>query len=500
MADLKASASSSLIPSLPSFASLHHHSSHSSLTHSSSATAPSAQITSGPSAKSSFDNSREKRKENPQLGLHAACVQGNLGLVKFALDRGQRVDDYLNGMILPIHAASCSPSSAPVVEYLIRRGADVNAPRPSRKHSTDKSKHITSVGTTGATALHFAAANGCYQTALVLLSNGADPNAADKYGSTPLTFAMAKKHHDIVNLLTQFGCRRTNGDEATPGMPFTSDSEEDIERENTIGSHSPILVPQNSPTASRLSLTRRRSKGSKSHQKNPSLHSIFEKSTPIAVPISDSRTSGLIGSDEDSESTESDFEGKNGNAASKLRVATSTQHPLANELKIPRGNNVPPLSPPESFRYKSASETSDDDDDEGTSPPSPSTLPPSYVSDSSASSMVSPLGDLAPRKSTSSQGKVPPLPPNAAEIAAAHKYQTDMPESPLVQMATINIDPGTPPLGSPTSPRSPRLRHGRHMSDSGVKGDDENGATLTAAQPKRSKSLLSSVKEVLRRS
>ncbi|KAG1864423.1 hypothetical protein F4604DRAFT_1783421 [Suillus subluteus] len=88
--------------------------------------------------------------EFPHLGLHSAAVSGDIGLVQFALNHGQPVNSVLDG-VLPLHAA-CAGGNDLVVNLLIKHGADVNAP------SRDSAAPI--VGTSGATPLHFAAANG----------------------------------------------------------------------------------------------------------------------------------------------------------------------------------------------------------------------------------------------------------------------------------------------------------------------------------------------------
>ena len=74
-------------------------------------------------------------------------------------------------------------------------------------HGTEKNRTTDQavVGTTGSTALHFAAANGCTQTVELLLKNGAIVDVADKYGSTPLSVAMAKNHADVIELLKTYG-------------------------------------------------------------------------------------------------------------------------------------------------------------------------------------------------------------------------------------------------------------------------------------------------------
>ncbi|KAG0296050.1 hypothetical protein BGZ96_010341 [Linnemannia gamsii] len=97
-------------------------------------------------------------------------------LVKFALDNGQPIDSVVNG-VFAIHAACCNNNVA-VVLYLIEHGADVNARRLPRKYSPEKG--VQTVGTTGSTPLHFAAANGCLNVVDILLRHGAIVDMTDK--------------------------------------------------------------------------------------------------------------------------------------------------------------------------------------------------------------------------------------------------------------------------------------------------------------------------------
>ncbi|KAF9922167.1 hypothetical protein FBU30_007770 [Linnemannia zychae] len=119
---------------------------------------------------------------------------------KFALDNGQPIDSVING-VLPIHAACCSNGNVAVVLFLIERGADVNSRRYPRKYSGDRVVGAQTVGTTGSTPLHFAAANGCLAIVEILLRHGATPDLADKYGSTPYSVAIARNHPDVAALL-----------------------------------------------------------------------------------------------------------------------------------------------------------------------------------------------------------------------------------------------------------------------------------------------------------
>ncbi|KAN0106994.1 hypothetical protein V8E52_010596 [Russula decolorans] len=122
--------------------------------------------------------------EFPHLGLHAAAATGNIGLAKYAISHGQPVNSVIDG-VLPLHAA-CSGGSDMVVRLLIDNGADVNAPRLPRRFS-DKTRCPSApiIGTSGSTPLHFAAANGHTQVVLILLRHGARSDRADKRGVTP---------------------------------------------------------------------------------------------------------------------------------------------------------------------------------------------------------------------------------------------------------------------------------------------------------------------------
>lgn len=63
----------------------------------------------------------------PSFDLHSAAATGNMGLVEYALARGQPINSVLDG-VLPLHAA-CAGGNEQVVKLLIDHGADVNAPR-----------------------------------------------------------------------------------------------------------------------------------------------------------------------------------------------------------------------------------------------------------------------------------------------------------------------------------------------------------------------------------
>ncbi|GAA5944709.1 hypothetical protein JCM10213_009197 [Rhodosporidiobolus nylandii] len=138
--------------------------------------------------------------EYRDLALHSAAANGNVCLVQYALSHGQPVNSVLNG-VLPLHAAASSGSET-VVRMLIEAGADVNSPRLPRRYSNERSKTSgLSVGTAGSTPLHFAAANGHTDVINLLLSYGADPRLAEKHGITPEAIALQNGHADAVAAL-----------------------------------------------------------------------------------------------------------------------------------------------------------------------------------------------------------------------------------------------------------------------------------------------------------
>ncbi|KAF7375912.1 hypothetical protein MSAN_00005600 [Mycena sanguinolenta] len=139
--------------------------------------------------------------EFPSLGLHSAAATGNVGLVEYALTRGQPINSVLDG-VLPLHAAAAGGNES-VVKLLIERGADVNAPRLPRRYSNDKNRDTSApiVGTSGSTPLHFAAANGHTNIVQTLLLRGAHANRADKHGITPEMLARQNGWDDCADVL-----------------------------------------------------------------------------------------------------------------------------------------------------------------------------------------------------------------------------------------------------------------------------------------------------------
>ncbi|KAI8149548.1 hypothetical protein BJV82DRAFT_529893 [Fennellomyces sp. T-0311] len=164
---------------------------------------------------------------------------------------------------MPLQLACISDNNIAVVQYLIDRGAEVNAQRWSKKHSADKSQAVA--GAIGSTALHVACANGCTKTVDLLLRNGALVHVKDKYGSSPLDIAAAKHHVEIVRLLETFGAMQQRKSRHLSSELSNSNDDSIVGRKSMD-----VVSMTQSEKAERF--------------RRPSLPSVFEGKAPLHVP------------------------------------------------------------------------------------------------------------------------------------------------------------------------------------------------------------------------
>jgi ankyrin repeat protein len=124
------------------------------------------------------------------LELHEAAAAGQLARVKQIVDQNQALAKSFSPDGFPVFALPAVFGHLEVAEYLLGKGADVNA---------------AATNGTGYNALTGAVASG--HTAIVawLLANGADPNYRYAAGYSPLLTAAANGHLGIVSLLLASG-------------------------------------------------------------------------------------------------------------------------------------------------------------------------------------------------------------------------------------------------------------------------------------------------------
>jgi len=124
-----------------------------------------------------------------------AAMGGNNDIVNDLINRGANVNYYDSNGVTPLHCAS----NAKVTDYLIAKGADINA----------KDKYVTTGGvdlnTTivddGATPLHMAIKGYKVDVVQTLLAHGADKTIVNRQGLTPRELAVRLGYNDIVEML-----------------------------------------------------------------------------------------------------------------------------------------------------------------------------------------------------------------------------------------------------------------------------------------------------------
>jgi len=121
----------------------------------------------------------------PPISLNEAAAMGNLDLVKSLIANGADVNNREDTTFkTPLQRAVISGHKQ-VAELLLAHGADINAGKTS--------------------SLHYAAKEGHKEIAGLLIANGADVNAKNNNGQTPLDIAVTNNRKDIIDLLVEKG-------------------------------------------------------------------------------------------------------------------------------------------------------------------------------------------------------------------------------------------------------------------------------------------------------
>lgn len=151
--------------------------------------------------------------------LHSATYAGNAAMVEFLISKGADVNAAPDGVITPLHHAAANDHIY-IIKLLIRRGASVNSTsgKPSALHISAGAGHQKAVellianganvmhrDNEGDTPVHRAAIGGYADIIKLLLDAGADIEAEGTHSYTPLEVARAYDRTEITELLLQRG-------------------------------------------------------------------------------------------------------------------------------------------------------------------------------------------------------------------------------------------------------------------------------------------------------
>ena len=136
------------------------------------------------------------------LDLNGAAFHGHLQLSEYLIEQGADVNHPLPDTgETPLHAALCKTDARfePVVCLLLAVGAD---PNRRTKPGVETGAFMRDIRTVGETPLHRAAAYASPAVIRALIDAGAQVDACDVHGDTPLTWASRHlRPRDVLRLL-----------------------------------------------------------------------------------------------------------------------------------------------------------------------------------------------------------------------------------------------------------------------------------------------------------
>lgn len=151
-------------------------------------------------------NSESLESLGENFNLHGAVFHGHWQLCQFLLEKGADANYQLKETNeTPLHAASTKPNHLVferIVAILLANGAN---PNRSTKKSVETGSFMRDCRTKGETPLHRAAAFGSEETIKLLLDAGAQIDAKDMNGDTPLAWASWYNRPDFILQKLCFG-------------------------------------------------------------------------------------------------------------------------------------------------------------------------------------------------------------------------------------------------------------------------------------------------------
>jgi ankyrin repeat protein len=155
-----------------------------------------------------------------------AARTGNVDVVNLLMAAGADVNAHESWENETALMWAAGEDHADVVATLAAHGADVNA--RSKLFDYPKVKvdiatmAVTAVPKGNLTALLFAARQGAAHAASALIAAGADLNAADPDGTTPVLLAIINAHYDVATVLVDAGADLTRADNAGMGPLYAA--------------------------------------------------------------------------------------------------------------------------------------------------------------------------------------------------------------------------------------------------------------------------------------